>query len=151
MTKLHEGRWTSRLEAPFVLFLIGMRINKPWQSPSLGTRGRGDAANDPGARGQPAARLSRSGRLVRAHDPRSPVSALVRGVEAYAHARDKAHLPAWSAFNRAIGANGDVGVFHETYRIEPGAYENVYVNMPPLLLGRIGALVEARGRHEQRA
>ena len=66
-------------------------------------------------------------------------------MEAYAHARDKAHLPAWSAFNRAIGANGDVGIFHETYRIEPSAYENVYVNTPPLLLGRFGALVEARG------
>src|ERR1700677_273054 len=50
------------------------------ESPSLGTGRRGDAANDPGARDQPAARLSRSGRLVRAHDPRSPVLALVRGV-----------------------------------------------------------------------
>jgi len=48
-------------------------------------------------------------------------------------------------FQPAIGANGDVGIFHETYRIEPGAYENVYVNMPPLLFGRIGALVQARG------
>jgi hypothetical protein len=66
-------------------------------------------------------------------------------LEAYAHTRDKAHLPAWAAFNRAIGANGDVGIFHETYRIEPGAHENVYVNMPPFLFGRIGGLVEARG------
>ena len=31
MANLHEGRWTSRFEAPFVLFLIGMRINKPWK------------------------------------------------------------------------------------------------------------------------
>ena len=31
MAGLHEGRWTSRFEAPFVLFLIGMRINKPWK------------------------------------------------------------------------------------------------------------------------
>jgi hypothetical protein len=53
-------------------------------------------------------------------------------LEAYAHAHEKAHLPAWASFNRAVGANGDVGIFHETYRIEPGACENVYVNMPPL-------------------
>ena len=50
------------------------------ESPSLGLGGGRDAANDPGARGQPAARLSRSGRLVRAHDPRGAVLALVRGV-----------------------------------------------------------------------
>jgi hypothetical protein len=31
MAELHEGRWTSRFGAPFVLFLIGMRINKLWK------------------------------------------------------------------------------------------------------------------------
>ena len=30
------------------------------------------------------------------------------------------------------------------YRVEPGGQENIYANMPPILLGRIGRLVEAR-------
>ena len=46
-------------------------------------------------------------------------------------------------FNRAVGSGGDVGVWHETYQISPGAYENVYVNMPPFALGKVGAVFEA--------
>ena len=56
-------------------------------------------------------------------------------LEAYAKARDLAHLPAWHAFNKAVGSNGDVGIWHETYVIEPGKYENIYNNMPPYGLG----------------
>jgi hypothetical protein len=66
-------------------------------------------------------------------------------LEAYAKARDKQHLPAWSAFNRAVGNNGDVGIYHETYRVAPGQYENVYVNMPPTLLGEVAPLVPVSG------
>jgi hypothetical protein len=66
-------------------------------------------------------------------------------LEAYAKARDGEHLPAWAAFNRSVGANGDVGIFHETYRVAPGDYETVYANMPPVMLGRAAGLVEAEG------
>ena len=51
-------------------------------------------------------------------------------------------LPAWQAFNRAVGSNGDVGIWHETYVVRPGAYETVYNNMPPWGLGAAGRLVE---------
>jgi hypothetical protein len=151
MAELHEGRWTARFEAPFVLFLIGMRINKPWKVHRWA----------PVAAAMP--------RMIRELEANPQLGFLgadawfgrtivviqywrsFEALEAYAHARDKAHLPAWAAFNRAIGANGDVGIFHETYRIEPGAHENVYVNMPGILLGRVGDLVEAgRGLHSAR-
>ena len=69
-------------------------------------------------------------------------------LEAYATARDSEHLPAWAAFNRSVGSNGDVGIFHETYRVAPGDYETVYANMPPILLGRAAALVPAQGARE---
>ena len=42
---------------------------------------------------------------------------------AYAKMRDAAHLPAWQAFNRAVGTNGDVGIWHETYRVRAGESE----------------------------
>jgi len=64
---------------------------------------------------------------------------------AYARNKDAAHLPAWTAFNKAIGVNGSVGIWHETYTISPGGYENIYVNMPPFGLGRIGTLIPAAG------
>jgi hypothetical protein len=38
-----------------------------------------------------------------------------------------------------------VGIYHETYCVAPGQYENVYVNMPPTLLGEVAPLVEAGG------
>ena len=64
-------------------------------------------------------------------------------LEAYAKARDLEHMPAWTAFNRARKGGDDVGVYHETYRVAPGQYENVYVDMPPTLLGEVAPLVEA--------
>jgi hypothetical protein len=73
-------------------------------------------------------------------------------LEAYARAREHAHLPAWQAFNRAVASNGDVGIWHETYLISPGRHESVYNNMPPFGLGAAGKLVSAVGaRQEARA
>lgn len=31
MTQIFAGRYTAKTDQPFVLFLIGMRINKVWQ------------------------------------------------------------------------------------------------------------------------
>ena len=69
-------------------------------------------------------------------------------LEAYARAPDKAHLPAWQWFNKALGSNGDIGIWHETYLIQPGCYENVYNNMPPFGLGAAGTLVDAVGARQ---
>ena len=35
---------------------------------------------------------------------------------------------------KKVGTNGGVGVWHETYIIDKGQYENIYANMPPLLV-----------------
>ena len=47
----------------------------------------------------------------------------------------------WREFNRRVGASGDVGIWHETYAIQPGAYECIYSNMPPFGLGKVGPLI----------
>jgi hypothetical protein len=57
---------------------------------------------------------------------------------AYARNREAQHLPAWRAFNQAVGTNGDVGVWHETYVVSTGTYENICVSMPPFGLGKVG-------------
>ena len=56
----------------------------------------------------------------------------------YASNRDAAHLPAWQHFNRSVGSDGSVGIWHETYAIQDasrhaGACETMYVNMPASL------------------
>ena len=47
-----------------------------------------------------------------------------------------------------MGSNGDVGIWHETYVIEPGRYENIYNNMPPHGLGAVGRIVDAVGARQ---
>ncbi|WP_218508605.1 DUF4188 domain-containing protein [Variovorax sp. dw_308] len=62
---------------------------------------------------------------------------------AYARNKEAVHLPAWRAFNKAVGTNGSVGIWHETYVASPGTYENIYVNMPPFGLGKVGSVYPA--------
>jgi hypothetical protein len=69
-------------------------------------------------------------------------------LERYAKDSARLHRPAWAAFNRAVAGNGDVGIWHETYRVRPGDYECIYNNMPPFGLGRATRTVPARGRLE---
>jgi hypothetical protein len=64
---------------------------------------------------------------------------------AYAKNRDAEHLPAWRDFNRAVGTDGSVGIWHETYRVAANGYENIYVNMPKFGLARAGTVHRAHG------
>lgn len=147
MEQINTGRWTARSDGPFVVFLIGMRFNKLWKvhkwAPVLMAMPR------------MIAELERRPELgfLGADLWFGRTTLLVQYwrsfelLEAYAKARDNAHLPAWTAFNRTVGGNGDVGIFHETYRVAPGDYETFYANMPPVLLGRAGELAQATGGH----
>lgn len=62
-----------------------------------------------------------------------------------------AHLPAWKAFNQSVGTDGTVGIWHETFAVNAGAHESVYVNMPAFGLGRAGSLEPATGRKHSAA
>jgi hypothetical protein len=80
-------------------------------------------------------------------------------LEAYARSRDHLHLPVWAAFNKRLShADGDVGIWHETYLVRAGAYEAIYSGMPAFGLGKVGQLApinglrdSARGRLRQQA
>ena len=146
MSAIIDKRVCAEIEGPFVLFLIGIRLNRWWKfwqwlpvframprmlielgrNPDLGLL---HARSHFGFPGTMVVQYWRS----------------YEALEAYASARDNAHLPAWAAFNTAIGTNGDVGIWHETYLIDPGKYENVYGNMPPWGMGVAGAIHPASG------
>lgn len=70
-------------------------------------------------------------------------------LEAYARDRDQKHWPAWTAFNKAIGNDGSVGIFHETYALAPGGRETIYVNMPPFGLGAVAGTEPATGKRSE--
>jgi hypothetical protein len=70
-------------------------------------------------------------------------------LEAYARNRDHLHLPAWAAFNKRVShADGDVGIWHESYLVQAGAYEAIYGGMPAFGLGKVGRLVPINGSHD---
>lgn len=72
-------------------------------------------------------------------------------LERYAKDSASSHRPAWAAFDRAIASNGDVGIWHETYRVRPGDFECVYNNMPLFGLARATRAVPAVGHRESAA
>ena len=72
-------------------------------------------------------------------------------LQSYARDKSRQHQPAWAAFAKSIGSNGDVGIWHETYHVNAGAYEAIYNNMPVYGLGAAGQLVPATGRLETAA
>jgi hypothetical protein len=69
----------------------------------------------------------------------------------YAKNKEAQHLPAWRTFNQAMGTDGSVGIWHETYGVALGTYENVYVNLPPFGLGKAGSLHPATGARQSAA
>lgn len=146
MRTLIRERVTAELPGEFVVFLIGMRINRPWRVHQW----------LPVAAAMPRMirELTRQPELGLLHAESWFSRTLLmvqywRSMEqllAYAANREAEHLPAWKAFNQAVGTNGAVGIWHETYGISPGRFESVYVNMPPFGLGKAGSLVPASGR-----
>ena len=146
MTKVVPKRVTAEIEGGFVVFLIGMRINKPWkfhkwlpvfwampkmireleQRPESGFLGH-------------IRSFSVIVQYWRSFDQ----------LEAYARNPDQLHWPAWVDFNRRVGGcREDVGIWHETYRVRAGEYECVYSGVPPLGLAKASSTTDAVGQFE---
>ena len=51
-------------------------------------------------------------------------------LDRFARNADAPHLGPWRRFMQNIGSSGDVGIWHETYKVRGGEYEAVYGNMP---------------------
>ncbi len=68
-------------------------------------------------------------------------------LERFARDQDDPHLEPWRRFNRPVGANRDVGIWHETYRVPTNRLETIYGNMPPTgLAAATGVVPIRRGR-----
>lgn len=139
MADIVPTRVAGRIEGDFVVFLIGMRINKPWlphkwlpvalAMPRM-IKELEAAPPEVGFLGHTELGLLNMVQYWRSFDH----------LERYARARDAAHWPAWVDFNRRMkDTRGDVGIWHETYRISAGDYEAIYSGMPAFGLGKAGA------------
>lgn len=145
------GRFTAEINEPFVVFLIGMRINK-----MLAVRKWLPVANAMPKMLQVLHRYPEKGFMAAESFYRVwPLTFCLltywrsfEHLERFARDKDDPHLEAWREFNRNIGPDGTVGIWHETYMVEPGKYEAVYGNMPVFGLAAATTHVPAVGRRE---
>lgn len=145
---IHNERLTAQMNGDFVVFLIGMRINSFWQINKW----------YPVVMAMP--------RMIRELYHKKEYGFLggdfwfgrttislqywesFEKLEQYARNSNAEHLPAWNAFNKAMQGTNAVGIWHETYIVKKGQYENIYNNMPKFGLGTVGALVPATGNYK---
>lgn len=147
MTAIFPGRYTAKTDQPFVVFLIGMRINNFWalrkwlpvamamnpmmaelqKHPEKGFLGGTLAVTSSGPL---AVQYWRS----------------FEDLERFARSKDDPHLPAWKRFYQNADAGSAAGVWHETYLIQPGQFEALYARMPRFGLGSVMEHVPATGR-----
>ena len=154
MATFIAGRFTAQFDEPFVVFLIGMRVNRFTAF----------------SKWVPVARAMRPMLQTLYQHPEKgflggenffrlfPVTTLLlsywrsfEDLEHFARNPSDPHLNAWQQFNRAVGSDGSVGIWHETYLIEPGHYEAIYGNMPVFGLAAATQHVPATGRRETAA
>lgn len=141
------GRFTAETEESFVVFMIGMRVNRLWAV----------------RKWWPVFRAMNG--MIRELYEHPEVGFLHteffihwRGVsllqywKSYEHleqyARGGIHLEAWKKFNHTVGTDGTVGIYHETYIIQPKQYEALYNNMPIFGLAKATQHIPATGRWE---
>jgi hypothetical protein len=130
MSKVIPARMTHDHDGDLVVFLIGMRINKPWRpdlwlptflamGPMLAELAKD---KDSGLLGYRVTFGAGGPLLVQYWSSHEKLYA-------FASDRDATHRPAWAAFNRRLRkAPGAVGIWHETYVVERA--ESVYSGMP---------------------
>ncbi len=116
MVQIIPGRFTARTDEPFVVFLIGMRINKPL---AVGTwfptfRAMGPMLKELYQHPEKGF-LGGEIFLYRWGPAIVQYWRSFEDLEHFARNPDDPHLPAWQRFNRNVGSDGSVGIFHETF------------------------------------
>ena len=152
MAKIMKGRYAAQTDEPFVVFIIGMRINKflefkKWLSVARAMGPMIEVLNKNPQKGY----LGGQSFLY------WPGVALVQywrsfeDLENFARSPQEPHLSAWKAFHKKISGDGSVGIWHETYMVQPGQSEAIYDNMPIFGLADATKHVKAvGGKHTAR-
>lgn len=144
MTELNTERMTAELDEEFVVFRIGMRVNRLWKIHEW----------------LPLVRAMRKMLDELQGDPESGLLAFdfkpgIRNHEYFQYWRsfeklreyaldpDSQHVPAMQWTAEQMRESDATGIWHETYLVQDDAYETIYDNMPPIGLGKAGTLYSA--------
>ena len=149
MAKIFAGRFTASIDGPFVVFMIGMRINQLWavhkwlpvakaMPPMLELLAKNPAKGFLGVHTWVRWREVMGVQYWRSFED----------LENFARNPTDPHLQVWKDFNRRVGSDGSVGIWHETYIVSARQYECVYGNMPLFGLAAATSHVAAVGNRE---
>lgn len=134
-----------------VVFLIGMRINKPWRVREWLPVFRAMPPMLEELSIDPDSGLLGYRMAIGAGGP-TIIQYWSSAQQLYAYASDPnaRHRPAWAAFNRlARKAPGVVGIWHETFVVERA--ESIYAGMPTTGLAKATAVVPVSSRGDRGA
>ncbi|MBI3153348.1 MAG: DUF4188 domain-containing protein [Chloroflexi bacterium] len=149
MNGIFNGRYTAKTEKPFIVFLIGMRINQWWRIDKWIP-----VASAMGPMMQALFTNPEKGFLHAEFFWNFNGPCMVQywrsfeDLENFARNPSDPHMGPWKKFNQAIGADGVVGIWHETYTVNSDQFECVYGNMPRFGLAAAMEHVQAVGRRE---
>lgn len=134
--EIYPGRFTTENDEKIVVFLIGMRINN-----RLAVRKWLPVFNAmPGMIKELYTHKDELGFLSMESYFGLRTTVMIqywRSTEdLLSYAKNDKHLTAWKNFNKKVGNNEAVGIYHETYELEAGNYESIYGNMPLHGLGK---------------
>jgi len=148
MPRIDAARMTHDYDGELVVFLIGMRINKPWRPDLWLPAFLAMPAMLKELLSDPTSGLLGSHLTFGANGP-----LLVQYwsshelLYAYASDPNAVHRPAWAGFHRRVRARPDaVGIWHETFVV--GRAETLYYAMPPFGLAGATAAVPVSRRGE---
>ncbi|MEO0648503.1 MAG: DUF4188 domain-containing protein [Cyanobacteria bacterium J06650_10] len=130
---IFPGHYTADVSEPCVVFLIGMRVNRFWAIKKWWSVASAMGPMMATLSEHPEKGMLGSHSFFRAWPLETCMVSYWRSFEdltRFARNEDDPHWAAWRAFMRNVGNDGSVGIWHETYRIDPGSCECIYGNMP---------------------
>lgn len=143
------GRYTAQIEGDFVVFLIGSQLNTMRALNKFRRIGNQMGEMLTVLNSNPAKGFLGGENFYRFFPFTTALISYWRSFEDLEHfsrSKDEPHASAWSEYNRLIGSDGTIGVWHETYLVPAQSYECVYANMPAFGLGKATTIAPVSGR-----
>lgn len=143
MKNIITKRQTAKIEGSFVVFMIGMRINRFWKFWKWFPVA---AKMTPMLKSLLPDKEKGLLHMEVALKLRGPVMIQYwrsfEHLEKFARSKEEPHFSAWMEYYKKYASEGSAGIWHETYTVEPGKYEAIYSNMPLFGLAKAGRNIE---------
>lgn len=134
VNKIFSGRYTADVSEPFVVFLIGMRVNRFWAIKRWWPVAQAMQPMMTTLMQHPEKGLLGAHMFFRGWPLETCLVSYWRSFDdltRFARSQDDPHWQPWQQFMKEMRTdNSSVGIWHETYRIDPDHYECIYGNMP---------------------